>query len=296
MFRELRLMIESVFGSLKSLIWALLMIAMVTYIFGCIFTQAMALHLTDLGAEGGADGGADGGKAVAEIMYYWSTVLRSMNTLYMCSTSGESWRYPSDHLYNFSGFVYVLFVVYISFFSFVVVNSLTSIIIEATMHHATHERSEVIAEELKRKRSYISQFEQLFKKLDDDHSGDISLDELEKHLNDEGMLAFMQSLDIDASDISQFFSLLALDGSNAVDVESFVVGCMKLKGTARSMDLLCLYNSHVNLSRAHRRFEQKVSEDMGRLQESTQAVLRILLSTFMQGDADEVPHLLPPEP
>merc|ERR1712232_1201759 len=54
------------------------------------------------------------------------------------------------------------------------------------------------------------------------------------------MVAFCTSLEIDATDVAQFFSILSAGGNRSVDVETFVIGCIKLKGYAKSMDLMDL--------------------------------------------------------
>jgi len=197
--------------------------------------------------------------------------------LYMSSTSGDSWRFAALPLWEVSVFVYWLFLIYIAFFLFVVVNTLTSIIIEATMSNAAKERHEIIQDELKKKASYVSSFKELYSKLDDDGSGDVSMGELSKHLHDAEMLAFMQSLDLDASDIEQFFSALSINGELSVDVETFVVGCMKLKGSARSMDLLSLCHAHRRLAIHQRRWESRCIAEFAALRSSINNALQSAL-------------------
>jgi len=51
------------------------------------------------------------------------------------------------------------------------------------------------------------------------------------------MIAFASSLELDVTDIAQFYSMLSCRGKYTVDVDTFVNGCIKLKGAARSMDL-----------------------------------------------------------
>merc|ERR1712039_540185 len=72
----------------------------------------------------------------------------------------------------------------------------------------------------------------------------------------------MESLEIDASDIEHFFAAISLDGELSVDVETFVVGCMKLKGSARSMDLLSLCHSHRKLASRHKAFERRCFREL----------------------------------
>lgn len=52
------------------------------------------------------------------------------------------------------------------------------------------------------------------------------------------MTAFALTLGIEATDLDQFFTILSANGSRNVDLETFVVGCIKLRGMAKSMDVL----------------------------------------------------------
>jgi len=51
------------------------------------------------------------------------------------------------------------------------------------------------------------------------------------------MAALASNLELDVSDMEQFYKILSCSGKYAVDVDTFAVGCLKLKGPARSMDL-----------------------------------------------------------
>ena len=44
------------------------------------------------------------------------------------------------------------------------------------------------------------------------------------------MLLFASSLGLDVMDLQSFFDVLSAGGQRAVDVETFVVGCIKMKG------------------------------------------------------------------
>merc|ERR1712167_419622 len=61
-------------------------------------------------------------------------------------------------------------------------------------------------------------------------------------------MAFAESLEIEAGDLQQFFTILSANGSRRVDLETFVIGCIKLRGMAKSMDLMDLLLSHRQLS------------------------------------------------
>jgi len=227
-FKELRLIVVSIRGSLTSMIWAILLIIMITYMVGICFLQAGTNYLIEHG-EGTDD-------AIA-IQLHWGTLSKAMLSLYMASTNGDAWRDMAGALETVGIAFYLLFLLYIAFFMFVVMNTLTSLFIEATIQNAEHDNSSMIRYQLQSKSVYIKRAVALFQKMDQDESGDISEEEFQRHAGDPEMVAFAASLELDVTDIAQFYRLLSCRGRYTVDLETFVVGCLKLKGSARSLDL-----------------------------------------------------------
>lgn len=58
-----------------------------------------------------------------------------------------------------------------------------------------------------------------------------------RHMDDPEMLAFTASLELETVDVKQFFNILSACGKRPVDLETFVVGCIKLRGNAKAIDL-----------------------------------------------------------
>merc|ERR1711879_444393 len=106
---------------------------------------------------------------------------------------------------------------------------------------AQHDRELVIRTLMENKEAHLQnirgQFEVMFAKMDNDESGSISFEEFEEHFEDESVAGFFLLLDIDASDAYALFKLLDDDSSGSVDVAEFVDGCLRLQGSARSIDL-----------------------------------------------------------
>jgi len=129
----------------------------------------------------------------------------------------------------------------------------------------------LVHEELRRKKYYFKRAAELFQKIDQDCSGDISEEEILKFANDPQTVAVASSLELDVADIMQFYGMLSCRGKYAVDVDTFVCGCMKLKGTARSMDLQALMASDKRASR--------VLEDLVATSNRTFALIQQFLPT-----------------
>jgi len=230
MFKEPRLIVTSIRGSLKSMIWAVLLILIITYMVGLCFLQAGTTYLQENGENVSK-------KEFHAIRRYWGSVSKAMLSLYMASTNGDSWKDMAETLILPGYVFYILFLLYIAFFLFVVMNTLTSLFIEATIQNAEKDKHMMIREELERKSDYMKRAIELFKHMDQDGSGDISQQEFRTYANDPHMLAFASSLELQVSDIAQFYNMLSCRGKYKVDEETFVEGCLKLKGTARSLDL-----------------------------------------------------------
>merc|ERR1712113_1136333 len=72
-----------------------------------------------------------------------------------------------------------------------------------------------------------------------DHSSDgtITLAEFESHLQDPNAQAYFNSvLEIDINDAFTFFTVLDQDEDAVVDIDTFVEGCLRLKGPAKRLD------------------------------------------------------------
>merc|ERR1711920_1128037 len=76
--------------------------------------------------------------------------------------------------------------------------------------------------------------------LDTNGSGALSLEEFEKHIEDEKIMAYLRTREIDIGQVKTLFTLLDVDQTGDVDMEEFVAGVLRLKGGATSMDLAVL--------------------------------------------------------
>ena len=85
------------------------------------------------------------------------------------------------------------------------------------------------------------------------------------------MVAFASSLDIEASQLEQFFGILSGGGERVVDLETFVVGCIKLRGVAKSMDLMEVLITQQRVSEEQSRFVHYCEEQFLSLQQATRA-------------------------
>jgi hypothetical protein len=158
--------------------------------------------------------------------------------LSMFHTGGISWHDATKQLAVISGALEWLFVLYIGFTVFAVLNVVTGVFCNTAIEAAQRD-PEIIADSLStNKQAQLDQMVELFEALDLDKSGNISLEELGALVNDFNIQTKLASLNLDVNDAWTLFSLIDRDKQNVIEIEEFVAGCMQLKGANKQIDML----------------------------------------------------------
>lgn len=89
-FRELRLMLDCVLGSVLNAIWCIAMLFFVMFIFSLLLVQGLADYLGEYSRENGLQSLED--PHVGDIMLWYGSVGRTLLTLFQSTTSGVDWR------------------------------------------------------------------------------------------------------------------------------------------------------------------------------------------------------------
>eukprot|EP00928_Gymnodinium_smaydae_P087815 TRINITY_DN7200_c0_g2_i1.p1 TRINITY_DN7200_c0_g2~~TRINITY_DN7200_c0_g2_i1.p1 ORF type:complete len:651 (-),score=64.46 TRINITY_DN7200_c0_g2_i1:602-2554(-) len=251
MFREFRMLLNAIAGSLKAVFWALLLICVMSFIFGLVILQGVTGYLRDYPDTEYRD----------LLQRSWGSVPASMLSLYKANTNGTDWAELGDILSYAGGIYYGLFLIYIAFYTCVVTNTITSLFVESTIAFAEKDTASIISDKLAHQEDYVRKLQTWFNAIDASKRGTITYDQFVGNVDDPAVLAFAQTLEIELLDLKQFFAVISCNGRRAVNLENFVLGCIKLKGMAKSMDLMSLMYSHREATNEHKvalkRFEQQ---------------------------------------
>lgn len=228
-FRELRMMVFSIIGSMKSLMWVILVLAMTFYIFGIIFTAAASSALDTTAKWLDAD--------TLNLRLYFGTLDRSFLSLFMAMSGGNDWSVYYDAMAPLPAQYKFLFLIFISFAIFAVVNIVTGVFVESAMQSNSKDRDIIVHEEMQSKVEYLRSMREIFDDMDDDDTGSITIEEFEAKLDDERVIAYFNAMKLDVSDARVLFWLLDYDQSQEVNIDEFLTGCYKLQGESRSLDM-----------------------------------------------------------
>lgn len=222
----LRTLIQSIIYTLKSLIWALVLLALIIYFFAIIFTQAIGDSRLDADAQ-----------RSPEADRYFNSLLEAMLSLFMCISGGVSWENVIYPLWSLSPAWVVVFVFYVSFTYFAVLNVVTGVFCQSAIDSAQSDHTMVMQSILANKEAHVEKIKFLFSEIDAEDRGLITYKMFEEKVGDQAVKAYFESMDLDVWDAWSFFKLLDLDAGGAVEIEEFLMGCLRLRGSARAIDI-----------------------------------------------------------
>mmetsp|Transcript_42282 Transcript_42282/g.83649 ORF Transcript_42282/g.83649 Transcript_42282/m.83649 type:complete len:648 (+) Transcript_42282:65-2008(+) len=253
-FRDLRLMVCSIMQSLGSLCWAMLLLLVIMFLFTTLFMQGIIIYLND--NPGDINHLREGSKT------WYGSIWTTMYTLLAAITGGIDWQeavVPLDHiseLYRGVWSFYVMFVV------LGVLNVLTGIFVERACELSGLDRDLVVQSEMKRNESFLVEMKCIFEEADEDRSGTITWQEFKKYMENPRIQAYFATKQLDAFDARSLFELFSQDHAEEIGIEEFVIGCQRLKGMARSVDLLAVLREARETKRVMKALLRRIDPNM----------------------------------
>mmetsp|Transcript_123514 Transcript_123514/g.308651 ORF Transcript_123514/g.308651 Transcript_123514/m.308651 type:complete len:630 (+) Transcript_123514:45-1934(+) len=249
--QEIRKIFLLLAASAKTLIWSLLSVLLIMYIFAVLFTESTTGYLQSTARE----------NFTAVELQLWldfGTVGRSIYSLYTAISGGRNWGTFVDPLIEVGPFHAGLFIAFISFSFFGVLNIVTSVFVECAMQSTQRHRDLLVEEKKAFELGHLKHMRTIFREIDIDQSGSVEYLELKQRLADNNALRdYFRALELNATDTLTLFELLDQDESGSLDIDEFCDGCMRLKGDARAFDI----NFMIQQSRkANKRVNRWMSE------------------------------------
>jgi len=230
--KELRLILKCVFGSFMSLLWSFVLLAGISILFAIVAVQQLTSALN----EGQLP------KDQVEIIYErFGSVQEASLTLFKSISGGEDWG-PIYDLISKAGITSsVCFMAYVLLIWMSITNIITSVFVDKALKHARPDADDALMEKHKEDLEKVKQLRTIFQSIDVDGSGTLTLAELQNSFSDDRILSFFELQGLDIKSIETFFTLLTqISETHEVDVESFVTGCLKMRGYATNIDVFML--------------------------------------------------------
>lgn len=236
LFCELRVLLRSVVRCLIPLFWASIVLLVIQWCFSVYFVNISA----DFVASQLSDGARMDDKEIQTLHKYWGSFWQALYTLFLTVTGGIDWGDASDSLLVTGYHSMFLYIAYVALTTFAVLNVVTGVFVENARNTALHDRDVQVHEQLYSQRMYNKSLLKIFDEVDVDCDGRVSQEDLERHLGDEKVSAYLSSLGLTGVEARRLFKLLDVAEAGSVDAEEFVNGCMCLRGNAKTLDVVAL--------------------------------------------------------
>eukprot|EP00929_Paragymnodinium_shiwhaense_P034654 TRINITY_DN1881_c1_g1_i1.p1 TRINITY_DN1881_c1_g1~~TRINITY_DN1881_c1_g1_i1.p1 ORF type:complete len:601 (+),score=88.67 TRINITY_DN1881_c1_g1_i1:49-1851(+) len=249
--RALNILLLSILTTLRSLVWASILMLLIIFTFAIFVGQSVADSLSQCG-----DCAMD-----ADLQQYWGSLPRASLSLFQIITGGKDWDDLARPLMDLSGHLLAIIMVFIVFSQFAVLNVVTGVFCQAAVESAQRDRELMVQSMVTNKRRFVDALSEQFASMLKQFSGGenseagLSLEAFEAHMHVKSVREYFALLELDSSDAWMLFKLLDVDGSGIIDVEEFVEGCLRLKGAARSIDL-------AKLSMEYKHTSQKFNSEL----------------------------------
>jgi Ca2+-binding EF-hand superfamily protein len=230
---DLRVLVVSILQSFRPLMWVLILVMLVTAIFGIIITtMANDFRMSNLKwAE--CDVSPQDENICTQLTENFGGLDRSVLSLYGSISGGQDWRSSAQPLMQLIGRSQELwFVAYTFFVIFAMMNVITSQFVDTAIEASAKDRRENMVNNL------MHTFEKAAENVDEDL--------FMSYLKDPNMKNFLKDLykreDVSPDEIreSRLFDMLDNDHGGTITKDELILGCVKLTGSATSLDLAVL--------------------------------------------------------
>lgn len=267
-FRKLRLLLLSVLNSVLPLFWSLVFLFFVLFIFVVISLQGAHDYISSADARDE--------EFVGSMGEYFGNLPMALLTHWMAISGGLNWWELIQILSRASQLYSLVFVFYELVMVLMVLNIITGIFVNDAVELANTDRILACLAETDRNRSIFNELHYLFKQLDTDGSDKITFAEFEDRIKLPEVAAIFSALNIDLADANRCFGLLDADGSQQLEIDEFVVGCMNLKGFATTVSMEAIFMENKKFMKLLSRTSNCTNMQFNVLEVNMQRILGLL--------------------
>jgi len=230
---ELRKLVCSIGNSLQSLAWTLVLLIFMLYVVGICFTQLVSHHIRS------ADGLTRGEEVLQE---QFGSLGSSVLSLFQAMSGGMDWDDLSRPLGEVHGSLQLLFALYIAFAVLAMLNVVTGVFVDSAVQSSTKDQED----------DFVLRMRELYNKTNLNGDGRLTWGAFELQLQKQDVAEYFQNVGINVSEAKSLFELLDVHDSGEIDADEFVMGCLRLRGPAKSVDLVTLmYDNKRMLGKLH---------------------------------------------
>jgi len=230
LFGELRVLVATIVHSFKALLWSMILLMMIMIMSGVFLCQLLKDFIQD----------EDGPYELRHWTFrHYGSSMRAVWTMFEVTLSGGWPMYARRLVEEVSGWYAIFWIFYIWVVVFAIIRIITAIFLKETLQVAASDAEMMVNEQMKAKQHYVKKLSTVFNALDTSGDGRLSEPEFKTIMSHPKVKSWLQILELEVHDAEGLFHLLD-DGDGEITYDEFLQGVMRLKGPAKSMDVVAI--------------------------------------------------------
>jgi len=230
-FKELQVLLKTIVSSIMAIFWSMLLMMIIQLMGACILCQTLNGFIIDESQD-------------LEVRIWVNRMygdgMKSMYTMFEATFSGCWPNYARPLIEHVSGYYAIFFMTYAALVIFALTRIVSALFLKETFNQSTAEAESMVREKKKESENLMNQLHAIFQEADVSGDGHLTGDELNHMLAHNNVVMLLGKLGVDTSDGQKLFEMLDDEGSGQISRNDFVSGFKRLKGEARSIDLISL--------------------------------------------------------
>jgi len=235
-FSQLRVLIVTMISSIGSLFWSMVLLMILMYTFAVFLSQSLQYDLSELLASPGNE------EMKLFLHNNYGTATKATWTMFEITFSGGWPTWVSPVVAEVSTAYTFIFALYVTVVVFAVTRIITALFLKDTLARAAEDTEMMLRETARKKASCVKQLREMFNSADKSGDGYITQDEFRQLLSHPEVKAHCAVLELPVWEIEQLYALID-DGDGLVSYEEFCKGVMRIKGPARSLDVITVLHN-----------------------------------------------------
>eukprot|EP00927_Polykrikos_kofoidii_P049185 TRINITY_DN43294_c0_g1_i1.p1 TRINITY_DN43294_c0_g1~~TRINITY_DN43294_c0_g1_i1.p1 ORF type:complete len:841 (+),score=116.82 TRINITY_DN43294_c0_g1_i1:103-2523(+) len=275
---ELRAIMSSIIGSFKSLVWVVVLLLLMIYIVAIYFTQSITDHMVEQ-SQALDDHWAMSDEEIV-LRTYFGSLTRGILSLWQAMSGGLDWDTLASPLFDeISWMTGMAFCCFIAFALLALMNVVTGVFVQTALQSARDEEDSFMT----------SQILNLFKITDKERDTRITMDEIEESIEDPKAEKEWKSIGVEAADARYLFNLLDVEGSGHVVFEEFLGGCLRLNGSAKSIDLLTIMQESRNNCKSALKHNEETRRHLSNMKSRLRKLETLVSVGYIRPEASRSP-------
>jgi len=228
-FAPLILLIRAMAASVYILLWAMVLLVLVQMIVAMFLSQVLEDYVLDNSKDV---------EAKIEVYTYFGTFTRAMLTTFEMTLG--NWV-PACRLLmeNVSEWYALFFIVYKLAVGFAMLGVIRGVFLHETFKVAHSDDEVMVMQKRRSSQIFVEKLRLLFIELDDSGDGFVSWEEFDAVISTDRVTEYLSALDLEVGEVHELFKMLD-HGDGQISFDEFLEGVKRLKGEAKSMDLVKL--------------------------------------------------------